>query len=192
MSFVAPRNPIEQDVVAIWETLLGVHGVSINDDFFTIGGDSLLASRLLLELHQHYDLALTADEFLSSASTVAKLSRIISERMLEVNKDKEHSVDFVNFGLVAVDSKDDLYITEPTLGLRRLRSGVRYQAITVNSLGFRSPEITSGKPENLLRIAFLGSSETFDPNAKDNRLTWPHQTIELVTKKLSTTSCRLC
>jgi thioesterase domain-containing protein len=45
-SYVAPRTPVEQQLVQIWEELLTARPIGIKDDFFELGGDSLLAVRL--------------------------------------------------------------------------------------------------------------------------------------------------
>ncbi len=44
---IAPRNETEQKLVEIWQELLDAHTISIHDNFFERGGDSLLAIRLL-------------------------------------------------------------------------------------------------------------------------------------------------
>src|SRR5687768_4175056 len=46
-NYIAPATPTEQKLEAIWAELLGLERVSIHDDFFRIGGNSLLAMQLL-------------------------------------------------------------------------------------------------------------------------------------------------
>ncbi len=48
--YVAPRTPLELELVAIWEALLDRHPVGVDDDFFESGGHSLLAVRMLHRL----------------------------------------------------------------------------------------------------------------------------------------------
>lgn len=48
--FVAPRNPVEQDVAAAFQTILGADRVGAMDDFFRLGGHSLQAARLLTRI----------------------------------------------------------------------------------------------------------------------------------------------
>jgi yersiniabactin nonribosomal peptide synthetase len=45
-----PVGEVEQAVAAIWSKLLGVDGIGRNHSFFALGGDSLVATRLLGEL----------------------------------------------------------------------------------------------------------------------------------------------
>lgn len=44
---VAPRNALEQQLAAIWSELLGVEHVGVHDNFFKLGGQSLLVIQLV-------------------------------------------------------------------------------------------------------------------------------------------------
>ncbi|MGD9647534.1 MAG: thioesterase domain-containing protein, partial [Pirellulales bacterium] len=48
--YVAARDELEAQLVAVWEELLQVSGVGIADDFFELGGHSLLAVRLMAKI----------------------------------------------------------------------------------------------------------------------------------------------
>ena len=50
--FVAPRNPTERLLAQIWAEVLGVEAVGVHDDFFEVGGDSLLSIRILARANQ--------------------------------------------------------------------------------------------------------------------------------------------
>ena len=51
-SYVAPALLLHHQLVQIWEELLGVRPIGITDDFFDVGGDSLLAVRLFDRIAQ--------------------------------------------------------------------------------------------------------------------------------------------
>lgn len=46
-AYVAPRTPVEELLVKIWQELLGLERVGVYDDFFELGGHSLLATRVI-------------------------------------------------------------------------------------------------------------------------------------------------
>ncbi|MGB3299697.1 MAG: amino acid adenylation domain-containing protein [Phormidesmis sp.] len=49
-TLVPPRTPLEEKLVTLWQSVLGIDAVGITDDFFDIGGNSLLVMRLFSEL----------------------------------------------------------------------------------------------------------------------------------------------
>jgi len=80
--FVAPRNEIESKLAEFWEDTLGVEGIGVYDDFFEVGGDSLLATQLISRLSEsaQVDLSLRA---LFEARTVADLAIAIVRKQAE-------------------------------------------------------------------------------------------------------------
>jgi thioesterase domain-containing protein len=57
-SFVAPRDRTELKLVQIWEDALQIRPVGVQDDFFAIGGHSLLAVRLMASIRALFGQAL--------------------------------------------------------------------------------------------------------------------------------------
>ena len=53
-----PRTATERALVVLWEELLGVAGLGLDDDFFAVGGTSLLAARMIAELAHRRGVAL--------------------------------------------------------------------------------------------------------------------------------------
>jgi phthiocerol/phenolphthiocerol synthesis type-I polyketide synthase E len=54
--YCEPTNGTERRLVAIWEEILGIAGVGVNDSFFQLGGDSLLATRLAARVRQDFQV----------------------------------------------------------------------------------------------------------------------------------------
>ena len=50
--FIAPRDELEVRLVALWEALLQVKPIGVKDDFFAIGGRSLLAAQLAAQVRR--------------------------------------------------------------------------------------------------------------------------------------------
>jgi len=78
-TYVAPRNAVETLLCELWEQILGVRPVGIRDDFMELGGNSLLATRLMTHVELHFGQQIPRSTWLS-ASTVEELARIIPER----------------------------------------------------------------------------------------------------------------
>jgi amino acid adenylation domain-containing protein len=52
--YVGPRDPLEEALVRVWEAVTGVRPVGVFDDFFDLGGDSLGATTMLLEVQRAF------------------------------------------------------------------------------------------------------------------------------------------
>ncbi|MFC5722990.1 amino acid adenylation domain-containing protein [Streptomyces gamaensis] len=51
-----PATALERVVAAVWQDVLGARHVGVHDDFFALGGDSLLATRVVGRLREALDL----------------------------------------------------------------------------------------------------------------------------------------
>jgi len=76
--FVAPRNELEEELAGHWSELLGLDEVGVDDNFFDLGGDSLLATRLVALIEEKYAVHPTLRSIFE-APTVAQLSHFIVE-----------------------------------------------------------------------------------------------------------------
>lgn len=81
-AFVAPRTVAEERVAAIVAQLLGVDRVGILDNFFTLGGHSLLGTQLITRLREAFAVELTL-RTLFEAPTVAGLATEVERLVLE-------------------------------------------------------------------------------------------------------------
>lgn len=79
-SFVAPRSDLEGAVAKIWENVLGIERIGVHDDFFELGGNSLLAVEMLSTLEVEVGTELPVKRCLE-CNTIAEVSEEI-ERTL--------------------------------------------------------------------------------------------------------------
>jgi amino acid adenylation domain-containing protein len=92
---VQPRNEVESTLVRIWQAVLGIPNVGVRDNFFDLGGHSLMAARVLTEVKKitGKELPLSA---LFRGATVESLARLIGEH--------EHASDPVVMEIQSGDS----------------------------------------------------------------------------------------
>jgi malonyl CoA-acyl carrier protein transacylase/thioesterase domain-containing protein len=81
MTLGAPRNAMERSLVQIWQGLLGVQDLTIHENFFDIGGDSLLATRLFTRIASRFGEKLPLSTIFG-APTIAQLASILGHRSL--------------------------------------------------------------------------------------------------------------
>lgn len=107
-SYVAPRTTVEELLAAVWEDVLGVSPISIDSDFFAIGGHSLLAMRVLSKMQAATGAELSL-RTLFEHPTIAELAE-------EVEKNRKSTV----FRLPAVVPVPDHQMLPLSFGQQRL------------------------------------------------------------------------
>jgi amino acid adenylation domain-containing protein len=72
--YVAPRDPVEKKLAALWEEVLDLRPIGVSTSFFDLGGRSLLAARLFVKIRRTFgtDLPLA---FLFEAPTIEQLAK---------------------------------------------------------------------------------------------------------------------
>ena len=78
--WVAPATPTERALAALWSEVLRVERVSASDDFFALGGDSLLAMQVLARVRRDLDCALGMRALLEAGTLAAVAAAIDAER----------------------------------------------------------------------------------------------------------------
>lgn len=79
--FVAPRNDTEERITEIWKDLLSVETIGVHDDFFELGGNSMIASRLIIRIQDIFEVELPFSK-LFEATNVAALSELVIAEVL--------------------------------------------------------------------------------------------------------------
>ncbi len=71
--YVAPRTVTEQRLAEIWQRALGVDRVGITDSYEDLGGSSLVAASICVEIEKSFAISIKMDTLLG-APTVEKLA----------------------------------------------------------------------------------------------------------------------
>ncbi|MDH6193927.1 amino acid adenylation domain-containing protein/non-ribosomal peptide synthase protein (TIGR01720 family) [Mycobacterium frederiksbergense] len=72
----APATPVEEILVGIYAQILGVDRVGVDDSFFNLGGDSLLAMRLVAAINRSLDAGLEVRAVFDAPTVTQLVSRI--------------------------------------------------------------------------------------------------------------------
>lgn len=81
-TLVSAQTPLQGQLVSLWEELLNLKPIGIHDDFFALGGHSLMAMRLAAQIEQRLGIQLPVTAVFQ-ASSIAELARRIGEQDLQ-------------------------------------------------------------------------------------------------------------
>ena len=80
--FKYPENKLQRDIVSIWKEVLNKDEISINDDFYELGGQSILMIRMIAKMEKQLKVKISYSEFINNC-TVEKLSNIVKAKNKE-------------------------------------------------------------------------------------------------------------
>lgn len=111
-SYIPPRGSVENELQSIFESLIGISPIGIKDNFYDIGGHSLLLMKLSYQISTKFKIDIPIKKLLENPS-IEKLAVIIRKHIgnkdLEVN---EHSL----VPLKTEGTKKPLFLVHPIGG----------------------------------------------------------------------------
>ncbi|EGK86184.1 amino acid adenylation domain protein [Microcoleus vaginatus FGP-2] len=147
-TFVAPRNELELQLTQIWEKVLGVHPISVKDNFFDLGGHSMLAARLFAQIEKKLGRNLPLAN-LFQAPTIEELARIFSQEDHSSEQKKstmqlESASNLLNQSGTASPCSSLIVIQPkgskpPLFCIHVLGRGLKFYRPLVNHLGLEQP-----------------------------------------------------
>ncbi|MBW4483049.1 MAG: amino acid adenylation domain-containing protein [Tildeniella torsiva UHER 1998/13D] len=75
-----PQTSVEKTLVEIWSTVLGLEAIGTDDNFFDIGGHSLLAAQAVTRIRDQFQVKLSMRD-LFEAPTIAALATVLGSRL---------------------------------------------------------------------------------------------------------------
>jgi tyrocidine synthetase-3 len=91
VEYIAPRNEVEEKLVAIWKDILGKDTISVKDNFFDLGGHSLRVTRLASQVHREFNVKIELKD-LFEVAVLEDLATLI-EQSVKTSFDKIEPVE---------------------------------------------------------------------------------------------------
>lgn len=108
-TYIAPRNELEFQLSAIWEKILDKKCIGIHDNFFEIGGHSLLAIKLTIELNQAIKKNISVIDIFTHP-TIAEIAKLIGAEKASIRPN-------LFLPISIVDNEIPLFLIHPAGGL---------------------------------------------------------------------------
>ncbi|NEO76804.1 non-ribosomal peptide synthetase [Moorena sp. SIO4G3] len=80
--YVAPETETQKVLAEIWAEVLGIEKVGIHDNFFDLGGHSLMATQVVSRVRQAFSVELFVSKLFQNL-TIAQLAEVLVEQELE-------------------------------------------------------------------------------------------------------------
>jgi amino acid adenylation domain-containing protein len=158
---VFPRDPTEQALARIWIEVLDIKQISVNANFFDLGGHSLNATQAALKIGKVFEINLPVSSIFRSP-TIAKLAHVVTEFQ------QGQSVNNMPGGSLKQRDLDELLATLPKLSnaqvdalLMELLSEV--DEADLAGLVIETPRLAAGENQ----IDFAGPQRTFEELLED-------------------------
>ncbi len=92
-SYISPRNKLETQLTEIFQDVLNVPEIGVDDDFFLLGGSSLLVTQVITRLSGQLEIELPVRDFFANP-TVATVAKHIHQLLHsdENNEDDAHII----------------------------------------------------------------------------------------------------
>jgi amino acid adenylation domain-containing protein len=79
--YAAPESPVQETLASVWREVLGIDRVGIDDDFFHLGGHSMLAVRMVARVRDTFGLELALAQVFEHP-TIRELAGSVTGQML--------------------------------------------------------------------------------------------------------------
>lgn len=78
---VAPRTETEAVIAGIWQRALGLDRIGIRDDFFALGGDSIFAAQIIIQVQKRFGITIDAQAMFEKL-TIEAMANMVEQLIL--------------------------------------------------------------------------------------------------------------
>jgi len=110
--FSPPENKIQSTLIKLWEDSLKIKGIGIDDNFISLGGDSITALRLMPQIDQQIGLSISLHEIMEfsirNIASRAKGSNLESTKSYNIQLKKRDELIPATFGQIRLWASDNV------------------------------------------------------------------------------------
>ena len=102
VEYVAPRTDVQRAIVGIWQSALGMSGIGIRDELFSLGADSVFATQIAGQINQRFGVKLALDDAFTTFTVEHLADRVEDELLRRVQQMDDAEVARTVAGVEAV------------------------------------------------------------------------------------------
>ncbi len=87
--YTAPQTDLERTIVAVWEDMLGIDGIGTRDNFFDLGGNSLVGIELITQMRKALHLQTLPSYVLYEAPTIEAMAAFLNQKETSAPEQQE-------------------------------------------------------------------------------------------------------
>jgi bacitracin synthase 3 len=95
--YIAPRNEMEEKIHDIWSSILNIEKISVKDDFFALGGQSILGIKLISRIHKELGVLVELKDIFTERTIAAIADYIETAQQLDALEKIEETEDKLTF-----------------------------------------------------------------------------------------------
>ncbi len=84
--YVAPENATEEKLVAIWQEVLDIEQIGVTDNFFDLGGHSLMVAQMINRIHKSLNKHIYFKEFFASPTIRQLRHKLVENTYVSIPK----------------------------------------------------------------------------------------------------------
>ena len=107
IDYVAPRNVIEEALTEIWQPLIKVEKIGVKDNFFDLGGHSLIAAQIHTQMRKIFSIDLSLKDLFESL-TIEKTAQLILAKEIQTGRSEKIAKAFMRMKKITPEEKAKL------------------------------------------------------------------------------------
>ncbi|NKY52405.1 amino acid adenylation domain-containing protein [Nocardia vermiculata] len=173
----APSTPLEQTIADVFAEVLEVERVGLDDDFFDLGGNSLVATRAVSRLRTLTGVEVRVQWFFLGSTVAALTGRVLTAMSDEHDYDGESDAALgVLLPIRAEGEAEPLFCIHPMYGLSWCYAGLNRYVEDRPVLGIQSPALSEDGylPRSLQEMAdrYVAEIKAVQPHGPYHLLGW--------------------